>query len=220
MAQIQGADGTVMGVDAPFNAARVSVWPQPSDGKYRLGQFTGLLTGLAASAEFFQFRWASATHLAAIEFIKVRYVVITGFTAAQELGFDMTLASSWSANGTGGTAVVPGALNLKNRSSFVDSKVADLRIATTAALGAGTKTLSGNPMMTTAAKTLAAAATVQDAAFEDVIDLTNSGDSPIILAQNEGFVLRNAVLMGAAGTVRASVQVAWAELAAADYPSL
>jgi hypothetical protein len=207
-------------VDGPYGALRASLWPQKSAGEYRIGQSTGLLAGLAANTEIFQFRWSLATHVAAIKFIKVRYAVVAGFTAAQELAFDVIPAVSWTANGTLGTAIAPGATNLKKRSSYVDSKVADMRIAQTVALGAGTKTLSTHALATTSAKTLAAAATVQDAQFEETIDMTNSGDAPLVLQQNEGFVVRNTILLGAGGTVRATVQVAWAEFAAGDYPSL
>jgi hypothetical protein len=181
---------------------------------------TGLLpAALAANAEMFQFRWGSATHLAAVKFIAVKYAVITGFTAAQELAFDVIGSTSWSVNGTGGTAIVPGGNNLKKRQVMPDSKVTDLRIATTAALGVGTKTLSGNPYLAAAGHTLAAAATVANGAFEAQMDLTNSGDMPLILAQNEGLSVRNSIVLGAAGTVRATVQIAWAEFAADDYPA-
>jgi hypothetical protein len=108
-------------------------------------------------------------------------------------------------------------LNLKKRSNMPDSKVADLRIATTAALGAGTKTLSNAALLVSAGKTLAAGVTVQDAAFEETLDFTSSLDDPVVFSQNEGLSVRNAVALGAGGTVRASIQIAWAEFTNAQY---
>lgn len=211
--------GRFVQVDEAMHALRVSTWPQQCLGEYRFGQSTGLMTAIAANGEIGQFRWTNATRLAVVKFIKVRYAVIAGFTAAQELGFDVIGSVNFTVAGTGGTAVTPGTQNLKKRQSYPDSLVADMRIATTAALGAGTKTLSANPYAAMAQKTLAAAATVQDAAFETTLDMTNSSDGPIVLAQNEGLSIRNSILMGAGGTVRASIEIAWAEFDFTLYPT-
>ncbi len=207
-------------VEAAHKAARVSIYPQQVVGEYRYSGFTGLLpAALAANAEIMQFRWGAATHLCILKFLKVRFSVITGFTAAQELGFDAVTSVTWTANGTGGTSIAPGANNLKKRQAYEDSKVADFRIATTAALGVGSKSITSQSFLAGMGKTLAAAATVQDAAFEDMVDFTQSGDAPYVFAQNEGFSVRNSILLGAGGTVRAAIQVAWAEVLATDYPS-
>ena len=60
---------------------------------------------------------------------------------------DVIKSTAWTAAGTGGTAVTLSAGN-KMRTSMGSSLVAsgDMRIATTAALGAGTKTLESNSM--------------------------------------------------------------------------
>lgn len=222
MATKTNADGTVTEtVDSVFKAGRVSVWPQEGYGGYRYAGFSGLLPpALAANAELFQLRWAGATDLFVLKFLKIRFAVVTGFTAAQELGFDAITSTGWSAAGTGGTAITPASTSLKKRQSFPDSKVSDMRIATTAALGAGTKTFTANSFLAGMGKTLAAAATVQDVAFEETLDLTNSNDDPLIFAQNEGFSIRNAIVLGAGGTVRMSLQLAWSEFAAAKYPTM
>jgi hypothetical protein len=207
MATKSNETGTVFEtVDPTYKAGRASIWSQDSLGAYRVAAFSGLTTVLAANAEVFQFRWTDATNIAVLKFLKVRVAVITGFTAAQELAFDAILAASWSADGSGGTTITPGATNLLKRSSYPQSKVGAMRISTTGALTAGTKTLYGNAL--------------QDAAIEETLDMTNSGDDPAIFGQNEGLVVRNIIAMGAAGTVRWAVQMAWAEFLAADYPSL
>lgn len=222
MASITDLSGTnVLAVDPTYDAARVSLWPQDALGAYRYAGFTGLLpAALAANAEVFQFRWTDASNLCQIKFIKVRMAVITGFTAAQELAFDVIRSTAWSGSGTGGTAIVPSSTNLMRRNTYPISKVGDMRIATTAALGAGTKVLSNTADLVGMGKTLAAAVTVQDAAFENMLDMTNATDDPIILQQNEGFSVRNSIVLGAAGTVRMAVEMGWSEFLNADYPSL
>jgi hypothetical protein len=94
-----------------------------------------------------------------------------------------------------------------------------MRIAAAAALGAGTKTIFGNPFLVGQGKTLAAAATVQDANISEEYAPV-SGIGPMVLEQNDGFIVRNIVALGAAGTVRWSVQAEWAEFLNADFPSM
>ena len=208
-------------VDPAFTAGRISIWPHQSHGGYRYAGFSGLLpAALAANAETFQMRWSSATDLFVLKFLKVRYQVITGFTAAQELAFDAVQSTGFTVAGTGGTAITPAATTLKKRQSIAISKVSDMRIATTAALGVGTKTLSANSFLVGMGKALAVGATVQDAVFEETLDLTHSGDDPIVFAQNEGFSIRNTIALGAGGTVRMAVQLAWTEYLNAGYPTL
>ncbi len=220
MATKSNADSTVFEtVDPKYKAGRVSSWPQEGHGSYRFAGFTGLLpAALAANAEIFQFRWASATDLCVLRYLYVKYQVITGFTAAQELAFDALTSTAWSVNGSGGAAFAPSATNFKKRQTSVDSKIADLRIATTAALGVGTKTLSNTPILAGIGKTLAAAATVMDGSFGESLDLTQTYDDPFVFAQNEGLSIRNSILLGAGGTVRATIQLAWSEFTNAQYP--
>lgn len=221
MATKSNAGGTVFeSVDVKFSAGRMSEWPQECLGDYRNSSFTGLLTAVAAGGELFNFRWTDAANLAVIKYLKVRFAVITGFTATQELAFDVVQATNWSTVGSGGTAIAPTATNLMKRSTYPQSKVGDLRISTTGALTAGTKTFFGSSIMTDTKKTLAAAATVQDADFEASIELVTQDKHPIILLQNEGIVVRNTIAMGAIGTVRATVDIAWSEFLNANYPTL
>lgn len=221
MAIIQDSDtpGNTLKIDGTYKSARVTQYPMDSVGRYRLSEFTGLMTGIAANGEIFQFRWTDANHLALIKFLRVSYSVVTGFTAAQELAFRADLVSNWSADGSGGTAITPGATNLLKRSSYPQSKVGSVRISTTGALTAGTKTIYTNPILAAARKTMAAAATVQDSDFAREENFDFEGGS-LILAQNNGLIVRNVIAMGAAGTIRGTVTVGWEEVLAVDYPSL
>jgi hypothetical protein len=117
--------------------------------------------------------------------------------------------------GTGGTAISPAAL-LKKRTSMGSSLVAsgDMRIATTAALGAGTKTLetlslsainAAGPITASLDGTIIPPGTLL---FEAEV---SDGEHPLVLAQNEGFSIRS-VAVPATGTWSVSVNVDWTEV--------
>lgn len=220
--QIQGNGGTVLEVDGTvFRAGRIT--PRPLDygtlGHYRLGISTGILpAALGANSEIFQFRWADATRLAVI--LKVRIsasVTTTMFAAGVPVEIDAVKATAWTVAGTGGTGVTPAA-TLKRRTSMGSTLVAagDIRSATTAALGAGTKTLEANsisnivvggPITASLNGTIIAPGTIF---WQSEV---GDGGHPLVLVQNEGFVIRS-VAVPATGTWRASFQVDWAEVTA------
>ncbi len=220
MAVIQaGASANLLEVDPNHLAGRVSVRPPKVTGAYRVAAFTGLLSAIPANGVIFSFRWGSATHLALIQSIRLSYATITGFTAAQEISHDIIIARAFTASDTGGTAIVMTGNNNKKRTSHVTSQIAtngDIRISTVNALGAGTKTLDANPLIAIANKTYAATAN-NDAQFVEEFESVSIGSHFYVLAQNEGFNIRNSILMGAAGTIRATVDVAWMETLNADY---
>ena len=209
----------ILKIDSTFKAARVTQFPLDLEGRYHLAEFTGLMTGIAANGEIFQARWTDSTHLALIKYLRISYSVITGFTAAQELAFRADMVTGWSADGSGGTSITPGSTNLKRRISYPTSKFGSLRIATTGALTAGTKTINTQAIAAAVRKTMAAAATVQDSDFTVEVNFDFEG-GPIILAQNEGLIVRNVIAMGAAGTIRGMISIRWEEALAADWPSL
>lgn len=210
----------LLGVDPTLRSLRSSLHPMESLGQYTLSEFTGLTTGIAANGEVFQVRWTDATNLMVLRYLKVRWATITGFTAAQECALSASKVSSWSADGSGGTTITPSVSNTTNRNSYPVSKIGSMRISTTGALTAGTKTIAANPFLTVMRKTMAAAATVQDTDFESEFRSREGNVSPIILAQNEGIVVRNVIAQGAAGTARLSITMYWEEILATDYPTL
>lgn len=210
----------LLAVDPTLKAIRKSLHPMESLGQYSLSEFSGLTTGIAALGELFQLRWTDATNLLILRYLKVRWATITGFTAAQECGLVANKVSAWSADGSGGTTITPSVSNTTNRNSYPVSKIGSMRISTTGALTAGTKTFAGNGFATGMRKTMAAAATVQDTDFELEFDSAKGNVAPIILAQNEGIVVRNVIAQGAGGTARIAVTLYWEEILATDYPTL
>lgn len=219
---IVGNGGVAGEVDGTtFRAFRGT--PRPVDhgslGAYAYGGFTGVLpAALAANSEIFQFRWTDATRYAVIR--KVRFsscVSTTFFAAGVPAQIDLVKSTSWTVAGTLGTAISPAAL-LKRRTSMGSSLVAsgDMRIATTAALGAGTKTLE-----TLSLSTIAAAGPITASLNGTIVAPgtilwqaeVGDGEHPLVLAQNEGFSIRS-VAVPATGTWTAAINIDWAEVSA------
>jgi hypothetical protein len=201
-----------------FRGQKVHVMPVDSGafGAYSFGGFSGILpAALAANSEIFQFRWVDVSRFAIVRRVRISASVSTTFFAAGvPLQLTLVKATGWTVAGTGGTAITLAA-TVKKRTSMGSSLLAagDMRIATTAALGAGTKTLEANAMGSILAGgpitgslngTIIAPGTIM---FECEV---GHGDHPLVLAQNEGFSIRS-VAVPATGTWQIGVDVDWAE---------
>ena len=193
-------------------------------GHYKYGASTGILpAALGANSEIFQFRWSHATNLAVIGKIRIAACVTTTFFAAGvPIEIDLIKSTGWSAAGTGGTGVTMGALG-KTRNGMASSSLVagDMRIATTAALGAGTKTLETGVSMASivAPGPITASLNGQIIAPGTIMwepDMSD-GEHPLVLgglgggAVSEGFSIRS-VAVPATGTWRFSVSIQWAEV--------
>jgi Tfp pilus assembly major pilin PilA len=218
--QVQGNGGTVLEVEANTRALRTT--SRPTDvgalGAYSWGGLTGVIpAALAANSEILQFRWIDASKLCVLRSIRMSACVSTTFFAAGvPVQIEARLARSWSADGTGGTAQVFSTANTnKKRTSFALSAFSDtgVRIATTAALGAGTKTLDTNPLASLLAPgPITASLNGQVIPPNTILWERDTADEwPVVLAQNEGFVVRS-VAVPATGTWQAAFSVEWMEL--------
>lgn len=226
--QIIGNSGVIADVDGTnFRAQRVTARPvdYATLGSYGLSAVTGTLAAaLAASAVVFSARWSDATRLGVIHSLKTRFLPLTPFTAAtltDHTSFAAYIGRSFSAAHTGGTALTPTANNAKRRASMGTSLFNDIRIATTAALAGGTVTLDANAF----AQSIRKGNRVNPAAAtEEVVMPTadgllwtpevSNGEHPIILAANEGIIIRNRTVWPAAGTGILLVEIEWSEVAA------
>lgn len=214
--QLQGNGGTVADVDGTnYRALRATLRPidHGALGSYRLSLLSGTMAaGLAANSEVFQFRWSDASRLCVVT--SVLWDGLSGSATAFTAGFgkvDMVTARSWTADGSGGTAATITGNNQKNRTSMGTTLLGAARIASTAALTAGTKTLDAQAI----GQYSAAIGTTTSAQWMPQFDLFHAdpgGESPLILAQNEGFVVRATV--PATGTWQFGVTVCWTELTA------
>lgn len=224
--QIVGPSGIIMGVGAEA-AKGAHVILKPDDhatlGHYRLTVTTGILpAALAASAVVFSFRWGSTTRFCKISRVRTKFLPLTAFTAAtlnDSTSFDLFFATGFTAAHTGGTGLTLTGRNNKVRTSMGTSLATDMRIATTAALGGGTLTLDTQAIdssLRKANRVNPAAATeetiVMDPGNIDYLADQGAGEHPIILAQDEGIVIRNRTVWPAAGTGQLQVTIAWSEL--------
>ena len=133
----------------------------------------------------------------------------TAFTAAQAVDYGLTIARAFTASDTGGTAVAITGNNLKARTSLASPLSVDCRIATTAALGAGTKTLDANSIGVVAGWAGAVGAGISPT--PNNLLQHDPGDHPVVLAQNEGLNILNLTAMGAAGVGFFYVNLEFAE---------
>jgi hypothetical protein len=182
---------------------------------YSLGAQSGTIgAGASAASPVFAFRWASSTLVAAVKSFRVSAGGITAFTAGACV-FDLVIARSWSVSDSSGTAVawtIPGSGRRRvGMASSAFGAAGDIRIANTGALSAGTRTLDTNPIG-------AVVGSITATAGDFILPLTEflneeDGDYPLVLAQNEGLVLRATV--PATGTWQLGVSVDWEELT--DY---
>ena len=197
-------------------------------GSYRLLASSGAITIVAArtatAGHIFSFRWAPAsltTYNAYIRRIAARFVLTTAYGTAQETGCDLIVARSYTASHTSATAVDLGS-TVTNTNKFATAENTSLagvaglcRVADTGALTAGTQTLDANPI---------GILSDWSGAIGDTVPRSTSGNDiygnlwdargdgfPLVLADDEGFVIRNLILMGATGVGRWDFLVEWDE---------
>ncbi len=218
MAIIQsGANSTVLQtVDPTMTAARVTMRPSELLGAYELGLVSGNLSGVVAAATVFSFRWAPATstNLCLIRRVEIGFSTITAFTTAQSLQYSLQVARQWTANDTGGLSAAFTQTNTaKFRTTMPTSAFAgggQIMIANTGANTAGTRTLDTQAMAFVNGSSTAIGTTM----LNTPIIQQQTGDYPLILATNEGFIINNVQTMGGAGVINLFVNVEWFELAA------
>lgn len=227
MAIIQGGSSTsnTQNVDAGY-AGLVTARPvaHGSLGHYRISQTSGtiaaaLAAGTASAGHLFAFRWTHATNVAVITKIKLRFQPLTAFTAGSltDFGFDAFRATNYSASHSGGTAITPASVT-KMRSTMGNSDTTDIRIASTGALTNGTNTLDAFAFCSSVGdqqRVNPAAATeeqlVHSPDMDFKVDIAH-GEHPLVLGQNEGFVIRNRAVWPAAGTGIIQIEVVWSEV--------
>ena len=110
---------------------------------------------------------------------------------------------------TGGAALTLTGNNGKHRTSLATIGITDLRMCTTGALIPGTRTLDSNSVGVSVGTSSAVGTSMQ------LVDIFShdAGDHPLILANNEGLVLTNSIVMGAAGVIKLYVTIECAEVA-------
>jgi hypothetical protein len=208
--------------------------PKELSGRYdlkcsgRLVASTGSVTVVAArtaTAGFlFTCRWSSSTSTKMfLKYVGAKFTLTTAYGTAQETGCDLILARTYSASCTGGTAIDMGStvadtgqLQTSMGTSLIAANAT--RIATTDAFTAGTHTLDANPIGILSGWSAAIGDTVPDVTsgarekFGTLWDYRESAHrAPIMFTTDEGFMIRNAILMGATGVGRWDFCMEWDE---------
>jgi hypothetical protein len=224
MAVIEGATSAALQEVGAASASPAHVVAKPcsygSLGHYKYAGVTGAIAaGMAANGEVFQFRWTDATRFAVITAIRCPGMRATTAFAAGTIDIKATIARSWTASGSGGTALTLTGDNLSLRTSMGTTLVGDARISTTAALGAGTKTLDTQDLgliPTHSSGGWNSATPIIGSIYLPRTELfvadVAGGQHPVVLAQNEGVVVRATV--PGTGVWNIGVEIEWAEVAA------
>lgn len=208
MAVIQGGtSGALAEVDATFKAQRVTIRPVELIGYHSIGGNSGALTGVAANGAVFSLRNTGA-NLLLIRRVMIGFVTTTAFTTAQGLAYSLIKATGFTASDTGGTALYTAGQN-KHRTSMANiTSAPDVRISSTAALAAGTRTLETVGMGVAGGTSNAVGTSL---APQPLLE-QDTGDYPLVLAQNEGLIISNLIAMGAAGVIQLHVNLEMAEV--------
>lgn len=211
----------LMAVDASRKAARFSPQPVQATGHFSASARSGLITLIAAGTATAGHLWAirngNSSITVVIQRIRAIWRTVAGFTAAQEIGMAVYRMTTYTANHTGGTLISPSTPAYQRRTAFPSGSITQgHRIATTTELTAGTQVIDTQPLMIDGYAELATAATVPKGSI--VMErVYRPHEYPLVLAVDEGLLLRNEVAMTGGGTARVAVELDWFELANADY---
>lgn len=225
MAVIEGGvSGALAGVGAEAASAQHTIrFPvaHGAGGFYRVGETSGTMAAaLAANAEIFQFRYVTAaSRIALVYKVSISAGANLAATAAGLVSLKLTQARAWTGAGTGGTRISLAGDNVNLRTSYATPEVNDIGISTTAALTAGTKTLdtanTGAVSLGIGTGAITTAVNLNLLDQVPLFDADGEGQHPIVLANQEGFVIRNgATAWPATMTWNFSVNVLWGEVPA------
>lgn len=213
--QIQGNGGTIAEVDGTtWRALRVC--PKPVDfgalGCYSKGMLSGTMAaGLAAAGLVAAFRWGNVTNLCLVTQLRVGGGSIGAF-AAGFASMALSHRRAYTASSSGGTAGTLTGNNSKLRTSMGTTLLTDIRIATTAALTAGTSTGDTDAEAVAVGSITATAGDVLWPPATQLWNCDGADEYPIVYAQDEGFQLLATV--PATGTWTFGFDVKWYEIAA------
>lgn len=189
-------------------------------GSYRLNVSSGAVTTIAersaTAGHLLSWRWGDTTGVHAYVYkILAKFTLTTAYGTAQETGCDLITAPAYTVAHTGATAVT--LTGNKFLQHLPASKLSSCRVADTGALTAGTHTLDANPISTLSDWSAAIGATVPLATSGAasgpgaLYDAALNDGAPLVFAQDQGFVIRNLILMGATGVGRWDFTIVWDE---------
>lgn len=218
MAAIAGGVSTeVLGVG--LEAAKPAhITPKPipygSLGHYRIARRYALINVQAAGAVLVAVRNVAVNPIILTK-LYLRLVQLSNPTAAIEVRISATIARGYTvSDSTNGTALTLTGNNTKKRTSMATCGLEIRETAAAAGATGGTKTADNDPFMLMSLWELATLPTGVPApeAVRDYEPNIDDGDHPYIFAQNEGFVIKNDVVLGAAAAGILYYEIGWAEV--------
>lgn len=172
-------------VDPTFQALRISPRPKEARGHYRVATAT-VAGGVYTGGAFFSVRWTESKFALVLNGIAVTFVATSVQSVADLIHVDAVVARNFTLADSGGTTI---ALTRSQyaRSSMPPSLVADMRIATTADLTAGTKVLDAQAF---AFSPMPLSSQIVGVGCPVELYQSLPGMHPITLGPNEGMSLR------------------------------
>lgn len=216
--QIQGNNGVVADVGGTtFRSIKHQNMPidHGALGHYRTNHRFALIAAQAANSRLFEVRNTSATNLIIPTRLVIRWMQTAAHTALIEDSLDVFKLTGFTVSSTTNT-VTPTA-SIKRAGMAAAPGSAAIRGVTVAGAAAGmtgfTSTKDGNsigqlPLLFSVAAPTSNVAQVLDC-FDDV-----NGTHPLVFAQNEGLLVENRVLLGAAAGSSVYIDFSWAEATA------
>lgn len=214
--QIRGSTGTIAEVGGTIQRAmRVANRPVEAMAWNSVGVPTGLVTVAAAGGALFSLRNTGA-NLILVRRAGIGLIMTTAFGAAQRIEYGLGVARNWTVADSGGTPLSFASSNTDRKGSLSIPNV-EARVATTAGLTAGTRTKDANYQSIVSSWVAAAIGNVSLPPPLDNLLYNDPGSHPIILANNEGIVIDNIVLMGATGVGIAYINVEFCEVVTTEF---
>jgi hypothetical protein len=199
--------------DGSVQCSIVRATPYPLDygpgGEYQHYAASGVMAqAMPDNSVIYAFRWPAPTMLALIWKVKITAWSVTAF-AGGFVAFNIYAARNYTAIGTGGLTADLTGNNNKLRTSMASSG-ASIAYANTGGLAPGTRTLDTAPLDSWIAPATAAGVPFLDSPMT-IFDKQVGEQHPLLLAQNEGFVITAKVPND--GTWSFGVTTRWDEVA-------
>ena len=215
--KIAGATGSIAEVGLAVQSAQHATLkpiPYGSLGHYRVNHRCAIVNSQAANSRLFEVRNTSSTNLIIPTRLIIKWMQTGAHTAAIEDSLDVFKVTSFSAVDT--TNTVTPTVSVKRGTMAAAPGSAAVRGVTVAGASAGmtggTLTKDGGsigqlPAFFVTTQPTAGIVTWQ---FLDNFDDVN-GTHPFVFSQNEGFIIENRVLLGAAAASSVYIDFSWAE---------
>jgi hypothetical protein len=220
MAVIEGGVSAALGGVGAESGSPIHIVAKPDPmgvlGHYRTSHRHAMVASQAANSRLFELQNAHATNIIVVHRIRVTWVQTAAHTAAIEDSIDAYRCTSFSAVDTTNT-VTPVASKLRTSYGTAGANLRGVTVAgNSAGMTGGTITKDTAPLFQVPMWLLAAVPTTvpTNTVTYDWFPKVEAGEAPLILVQNEGFIIENRVLLGIAAGSGVYIDVEWAELTA------